>query len=84
MLLCTTIRTAPSLPIKFKEENGKMKIHSFLMMGQSNMAGRADFNEVEKIENSLCFMLRMGNWVEMSEPINVDRGGLHSGIVVLV
>ena len=57
---------------------------SFLMIGQSNMAGRGDFGEVEPIHNSLCYMLRMGRWQEMSEPINPDRAifdkEFHSGV----
>ncbi len=47
---------------------------SFLMIGQSNMAGRGDIGEVEPIVNDKCYMLRMGRWQKMSEPINVDRG----------
>ena len=62
-------------------ENG---ITSFLMIGQSNMAGRGDFGEVEPINNDRCYMLRMGRWQRMSEPINVDRDVLnirfHSGV----
>lgn len=56
---------------------------SFLMLGQSNMAGRGDFGEVEEIKNPLCKMLRNGRWQPMSEPINPDRqiwGKFHSGI----
>ena len=57
---------------------------SFLMAGQSNMAGRGDFSEVPEIRNPLCYMLRMGRWQPMSEPINPDRAvygiRLHSGI----
>ena len=60
------------------------KIMSFLMIGQSNMAGRGDFGEVEDIDNSDCLMLRMGRWQKMSEPINPDRAvygiEFHSGI----
>ncbi|MDO4743538.1 MAG: sialate O-acetylesterase [bacterium] len=60
------------------------KTDSFLMIGQSNMAGRGDFGEVPEIVNDKCFMLRMGRWQFMSEPINPDRyifgGGFHSGI----
>ncbi len=60
------------------------KIVSFLMVGQSNMAGRGDFGEVEPIDNNKCFMLRMGRWQKMSEPINPDRDVLnirfHSGV----
>ena len=58
-----------------KEDN---KITSFLMIGQSNMAGRGDFGEVDRIINDKCFMLRMGRWQTMSEPINVDRDVLHN------
>lgn len=48
-------------------------VHAFLMMGQSNMAGRGNLSDVDPIENELCFMLRMGRWQPMREPINVDR-----------
>ena len=56
---------------------------AFLMLGQSNMAGRGDFGEVPEIVNPHCFMLRNGRWQPMSEPINPDRrifGSLHSGV----
>jgi len=52
-------------------------IRSFLMIGQSNMAGRGEFADVPPIRNDRCFMLRMGRWQPMSEPINVDRDILH-------
>ena len=62
----------------------KERLQSFLMIGQSNMAGRGEFGEVEPIVNPKCFMLRMGRWQPMSEPINPDRsileGSYHSGI----
>lgn len=60
---------------------------AFLMIGQSNMAGRGDFYEVPEIHNDHCFMLRNGRWQPMNEPINPDRGfypvgelKIHSGI----
>lgn len=60
------------------------KLVSFLMIGQSNMAGRGDFGEVPQIKNDSCFMLRMGRWQPMSEPINPDRDilniSMHSGV----
>ena len=62
------------------------KVYSILMIGQSNMAGRGDFADVEKIKNPNCYMLRMGRWQPMSEPVNPDRyifleyGDFHSGI----
>ena len=47
------------------------------------MAGRGDFADVERIDNNDCYMLRMGRWQKMSEPINPDRdilnGEFHSG-----
>ena len=49
------------------------QIRSFLMIGQSNMAGRGNISEVEPIQNSSCYMLRMGRWQAMTEPINPDR-----------
>ncbi len=60
------------------------EIISFLMIGQSNMAGRGALNEVPPIRNQRCFMLRMGIWQHMSEPINPDvsvfEGKYRSGI----
>ncbi|WP_137789228.1 sialate O-acetylesterase [Bacillus sp. E(2018)] len=48
-------------------------IKSFLMLGQSNMAGRGFLNEVEPIYNENIKMLRNGQWQMMTEPINYDR-----------
>ena len=47
---------------------------SVLMLGQSNMAGRGDMGQVKPIRNPLCYMLRMGRWQPMCEPVNPDRG----------
>ena len=63
---------------------GGNDLHSFLVIGQSNMAGRGDFGEVEPINNFRCYMLRNGRFVKMYEPLNVDRaifdGKFRSGI----
>lgn len=48
-------------------------IHSFLMIGQSNMAGRGFLQEVAPIHDTGIKMLRNGRWQVMSEPINYDR-----------
>lgn len=47
---------------------------SFLMIGQSNMAGRGKKGEIQAIphENRL-FMLRNGKFIALSEPVNYDR-----------
>lgn len=46
---------------------------SFLMIGQSNMAGRGRLEDVSPIENNNLFMLRNGRWQPMHEPVNFDR-----------
>ncbi|MBP1903465.1 hypothetical protein J2Z32_000077 [Paenibacillus turicensis] len=48
-------------------------IKSFLMLGQSNMAGRGFLHEVDPIYNEKIKMLRNGQWQMMTEPINYDR-----------
>ena len=64
--------------------NYESGLTSFLMIGQSNMAGRGDFEDVSPIRNDNCYMLRLGRWQRMAEPINPDRavfeGEFHSGI----
>lgn len=49
-------------------------VDSILMLGQSNMAGRGDMGQVKPIRNPMCYMLRMGRWQPMCEPVNPDRG----------
>lgn len=49
-------------------------VDSILMLGQSNMAGRGDIGQVKPIRNPMCYMLRMGRWQPMCEPVNPDRG----------
>lgn len=48
-------------------------IQSFLMLGQSNMAGRGDLGVVPDIVHPDILMLRDHGWVPMREPINPDR-----------
>lgn len=48
-------------------------IHSFLLIGQSNMAGRGFANEVEPIHNPNLKVLRNGRWRPMYTPVNNDR-----------
>ncbi len=60
------------------------EILSFLLIGQSNMAGRGELADVAPIESKQCYMLRMGRWQKLSEPINPDRaifgGNFCSGV----
>ena len=48
-------------------------IHSFLLIGQSNMAGRGFAHEVEPISNKRLKVLRNGRWYPMYVPVNCDR-----------
>ena len=49
-------------------------VTSFLMVGQSNMAGRGNPAEVKKIvHGGKLLMLRNCKWLGMAEPINYDR-----------
>ena len=48
--------------------------YSFLMIGQSNMAGRGKKEEVRTIPSAgKLLMLRNGKFIGMSEPVNYDR-----------
>ena len=48
-------------------------IHSILMIGQSNMAGRGFAHEVEPIQNKDILVLKNGRWRSMFVPVNPDR-----------
>ena len=62
----------------------------YLMIGQSNMAGRGEFGEVPEIRDSRLKMMRNGRFQPMTEPIVFDRvmvrggklldSGVHSGV----
>lgn len=48
-------------------------IHSFLLIGQSNMAGRGFLQEAVAVDTSRIKVLRNGRWQPMYRPINGDR-----------
>ena len=50
-----------------------MIMHSFLLIGQSNMAGRGLPTEVEPITNPRLYALRNGRWWPRYVPVNPDR-----------
>jgi hypothetical protein len=55
-------------------------IQSFLMIGQSNMAGRGFQHEVPLLFDEHIKMLRNGRWHTMMEPINYDRPSAGVGL----
>lgn len=50
-------------------------IHSFLIIGQSNMAGRGDMTKAPALDNmgDRLQVLRNGRWQPMYRPVNPDR-----------
>lgn len=48
-------------------------MHSFLLIGQSNMAGRGYLTEGPEIDSDRIYTLRNGRWQKMFRPINPDR-----------
>lgn len=50
-------------------------LHSFLLIGQSNAAGRGFLNEAQPLDNcgGRIKMLRNGRWHKMFRPVNPDR-----------
>lgn len=61
------------IQLKKRQIGVDIMIHSFLLIGQSNMAGRGFINEVEPIDNENLFVLRNGRWRQMYTPVNGDR-----------
>ncbi|WP_027381447.1 sialate O-acetylesterase [Chryseobacterium daeguense] len=54
--------------------------HSFLLAGQSNMAGRGFLKDVDIIYDEHIKMLRNGRWQTMVEPVNFDRPNAGIGL----
>lgn len=55
-------------------------MNSFLMIGQSNMAGRGFTREVPMILDEGIHLLRNGGWQIMTEPMNYDRPVAGTGL----
>ncbi len=56
-------------------------IHSFLIIGQSNMAGRGFLSEAPILDNPHLKVLRNGRWQPMYRPVNGDRPFSGSNLV---
>ena len=50
-------------------------VHSFLLIGQSNAAGRGKLEEAEPLDTcgGKLKVLRNGRWQTMYRPVNTDR-----------
>lgn len=51
-------------------------INSFLLIGQSNMAGRGIIGEVDQIVNENILSFKNGEWVKAEEPLHNDKPGM--------
>ena len=64
-----------------------MALDIFLLIGQSNMAGRGLLAEVAELSDSRILMLRDGSWQHAAEPLHTDKPeragvGLGSGFAL--
>lgn len=48
-------------------------MHSFLLIGQSNMAGRGEMETAPPITNDRLYVMRNARWQKMYRPVNPDR-----------
>lgn len=46
---------------------------AFLMIGQSNMAGRGALNDLSELSSAHVWMLRQDEWTEAREPVTLDK-----------
>ena len=53
---------------------------AFLLMGQSNMAGRGNIDDVETIRNEKIKVFRMGSFIVDREPFGYDRRSAGVGL----
>lgn len=49
------------------------ELNIFLLIGQSNMAGRGNMDEVPELKHPQIFMFRDGQWVKAVEPLHTDK-----------
>jgi len=49
------------------------RLNIFLLIGQSNMAGRGRLNEVPQLDHPQVFMFRAGRWIAATEPLHTDK-----------
>jgi hypothetical protein len=74
VLVNQIVRSAPPYWLTYRKEIHKMT-HSFLMIGQSNMAGRGFLTDAAPLDTNggRLMVLRNGRWQRMYRPVNPDR-----------
>lgn len=48
-------------------------VHSFLLIGQSNMGGRGFIHEAKDVDRERLLVLKNGRWQKLFRPVNPDR-----------
>ena len=48
-------------------------LNIFLLIGQSNMAGRGKLDDVSELVHPDLFMFRAGQWLPAAEPLHTDK-----------
>ena len=51
-------------------------LNVFLLIGQSNMAGRGRLDEVPSLQHAEVSMFRNGRWIPAEEPLHTDKPGI--------
>jgi hypothetical protein len=51
-------------------------LNLFLLIGQSNMAGRGRLDEVPALQHAEVSMFRDGRWIPAEEPLHTDKPGI--------
>jgi hypothetical protein len=58
----------------------KEQLDIFLLIGQSNMAGRGRLDEVEVLRDPRILVFRQGQWMTAAEPLHTDKAEAGIGI----
>jgi hypothetical protein len=81
LLLAITSTTNISWGQKVAELPAQDKFHLFLLVGQSNMAGRGKVEEQDKVAHPRVLMLnKAGEWVPAVDPLHFDKSSAGTGL----
>jgi hypothetical protein len=76
LLLVSSVPAAEPVKLPPKE-----KFHLFLLIGQSNMAGRGAVEQEDKTPDPRVLMLnKAGQWVPAVDPLHFDKGSAGTGL----
>jgi len=76
--LWVTSATLSAEPLKLPP---KEKFHLFLLIGQSNMAGRGAVEQQDRTPHPRVFMLdKAGKWIPAVDPLHFDKPGAGTGL----